>query len=77
MIGKLLSYLSLNAKLLTWNCLLQFRFVYSIIGKKLIDEKVNAGIDLKQLDISSLNAGVYNVVLIQDNKKQNLKLVKQ
>jgi len=51
--------------------------IYNINGAKVISEKLNANISLKQLNISRLAIGSYIITLIQDGKKQTLKFIKR
>lgn len=52
-------------------------FIYNVEGKKILHEAIAANISSKQINISTLTAGVYDVVLIQNGKREMMKLVKK
>ena len=51
--------------------------IYNIVGKKLLHEQIAANITSKQINISQISSSVYNVVLIQNGKREMMKLVKK
>lgn len=52
-------------------------FIYDVTGKKLMSEAIAANITSKQINISGLASGVYSAVLMQNGKKEMMKLVKK
>ena len=51
--------------------------LYDVTGTKVLHEQINSNATSKQLDVSKLASGVYNVILMQDGKQQTIKLVKK
>lgn len=51
--------------------------IYDVSGKKILHEQIAANIISKQININQLTAGVYNIILIQDGKREMMKLVKK
>lgn len=51
--------------------------LYDVNGKKLLHEQIAANVTSKQINISTLIAGVYNIVFIQTGKHAMVKLVKK
>jgi len=49
---------------------------YDATARKVIDENVPANVSFKQFDVSSLPAGNYTVVLIQDSRREAVKFIK-
>jgi len=47
----------------------------NLIGETILSEKVGAGVNQQQLDVSELPAGIYNVVLSTRNESYTTKLV--
>jgi Secretion system C-terminal sorting domain len=52
-------------------------FIYTVDGKGVLRQQVAANNTSAQINIGALTAGVYSVVLIQDGKKEIMKLVKK
>lgn len=51
--------------------------LYDVSGKKVLSESVAANATSKKINITKLPAGVYNIVLLQNGKKEMMKLVKK
>lgn len=51
--------------------------LYDIYGKKVLSETIAASIVSKQIYMQRFASGVYNIVLIQDGKKETIKLIKK
>ena len=51
--------------------------LYDVNGKKVLHEQINSNTTSKQLDISKLAPGVYNVILMQDGKQQTINVIKK
>jgi len=50
--------------------------IYDISGRKFMSESLMQHITVKEIDIRKLTVGVYLIIIIQNNKKQTLKLIK-
>lgn len=51
--------------------------LYDASGKEVVHEQLALNINSKQINVSKMPAGVYNVVLVQDGKQQTIKVVKR
>lgn len=51
--------------------------VYDLNGKKVLVKQINSNVTGEALDVSTLSAGLYQVILVQGTQQQTLKLIKK